>query len=90
MKMDDVWNKINNADDVGYFGYLRDRWADEHEYEDIKDYLKAVQNRVPSAYKMTKRPFGFLCDCEDGILKISVKVNGRYVSLSGEMVDKVA
>jgi hypothetical protein len=41
---------------------LANRWADEHEYEDISAYQEAIQEKLPEGFtivKMTRRPFGF-------------------------------
>jgi hypothetical protein len=46
----------------GLLGQLYDRWQDEHEYEFISDYGKAIAAKLPDGFKlkrMTKRPFGF-------------------------------
>jgi hypothetical protein len=38
------------------------RWMDEGKYEDIADYQKAIEKRLPEGFtvtRMVKRPFGF-------------------------------
>lgn len=42
------------------------RWLDEHEYENIDDYLKVIQKVEPRAYEMTEEPFG-----------VKVKIEGK-------------
>lgn len=40
--------------------YLHERWADEKEYEDWKEYIAAMTARLPAGVTdvtMTKRPF---------------------------------
>lgn len=42
--------------------YLYNRWRDEHEYEDIRDYGARIAKQLPADFvliKMNKRPFGF-------------------------------
>ena len=41
---------------------LAARWQDEKEFEDINDYAKVLQAKLPEGFKlvkMTKAPFGF-------------------------------
>lgn len=41
---------------------LASRWMDESQYEDINDYRKVIEAKLPAGFvivKMTKRPFGF-------------------------------
>ena len=60
MKAQELWNKINDKNADLLF-YLRERWQDEKKYEDINDYLHRIQQDIPEAYKITKRPFGIVC-----------------------------
>lgn len=80
------WNIINSAEKCYLFFNLYERWQDEKQYEDIKDYLKRVQQDYANAYKVTKRPFAFFFKCSDGNLKVSVKKQGGYIKLSAESV----
>ena len=56
---------LNNENFQDMIFNLYDRWQDEHEYEDIKDYAKPLENIVSRIIgkdiklTMTKRPFGF-------------------------------
>ena len=59
--------------------YLYGRWCDEHEYEDINDYLTNFKQLVPNAIKAHKRPFGFSVQCDDGVMVIKVKSKGSNV-----------
>ena len=83
MTIKEAWKAVNDSANTIF--YLYERWQDEKEYEDIKDYLAVVQKSVPGAYKMTRRPFGFKAKCEDGELAVSVKLDGRYIKLFGKM-----
>lgn len=43
-------------------GYLYDRWADEHEYEDWREYTTEMKKLLPADFtflKATQSPFGF-------------------------------
>lgn len=46
------------------FAYLRDRWQDEHEYEDFGEYEKTAREAVEQAggkfLALRKRPFALL------------------------------
>ena len=81
----ELWNKINEQKrTVEFLCYLYERWQDEKAHEDINDYLKALQKTIPQAYKMTKRPFGVVCKCDNCDLHVYVKQNGYYLELFAE------
>ena len=80
MKKVELWEKINDGDAELLFN-LWGRWQDEHEYEDINDYLEAIQKHIPQAYAITKRPFGIKCKADDGNLYITAKIKGKYLQL---------
>ena len=84
MIIDKLWEKINkeNAD---LLCDLWERWQDEKEYEDIQDYLEVIQKHIPEAYKITKRPFGVHCKCDDGEIHVQVKRDGNYLKLVGKI-----
>lgn len=75
----ELWAKANK-EDVDFLCYLWGRWQDEKKYEDIQDYLKAIQTKIPEAYKITKRPFGIYCKCTDGDMYVSIKRKGNYLN----------
>jgi hypothetical protein len=60
-----IYNNINLTESLCN---LYARWQEEHEYEDIADYQAVIQPQVESMgatfSKMTKRPFGFVCQAE--------------------------
>lgn len=85
MTMNEVWKKTNEEKVAKFICYLWERWQDEHEYEDINDYLKAIQSYIPEASKMMKRPFGFAAKCDDGDLKVCVRLKGNYLQFNAEM-----
>ncbi len=87
MLMNELWKNVNdNYADL--FFNLWSRWQDEKEYEDIRDYLAVIQKYIPEAYKITKRPFGVYCKCDDGNIHIQVKRSGNYLKMFGKMEKK--
>lgn len=80
MKKQDFW-KIFDDKYSSLLMQLYERWQDEKDYEDIKDYLKLLQSRIiiegVEVYAITKKPFGIKCKCEDGNMQIRIK-NERY------------
>lgn len=80
MTMRELWAKVNN-EHADIFFNLWERWKDEHEYEDINEYLKHIQKSIPEAYAITKRPFGIKVKCEDGNAHFTVKRQGNYLKL---------
>ena len=87
MKAQELWSKINDKNADLLF-YLRERWQDEKEYEDINDYLHRIQQDIPEAYKITKRPFGIVCRCSDVDLSVSVVSKGQYLQLVPKAIKK--
>lgn len=88
MKVKELWEKINR-ENAEMLCYLYDRWQDEKKYEDIKDYLEYAQRDIPEAFKISKRPFGITCKCDDGMLRVTIKrKNEDYLDISGEMIIK--
>lgn len=87
MKRSEIWKKVNTEKNADLLMGLRERWECEKEYEDIADYLEVIKKHIPEAYKIYKRPFGFLCKADDGEIKISLKVSGNYIKIYGEMIN---
>lgn len=70
---------------IGRLLYLVERWDNEKEYEDIQDYLKDVQKRIPEAYKITD-DFSIHFKCVDGefimefeLLETNIKCTATYI-----------
>jgi len=61
-------------DHLDFLEYLYVRWQDEKQYEDIADYLKAMQERVPQAFKITKDPFAIYFHGEDQDMHVTISV----------------
>lgn len=87
MKANELWQKVN-SEDANFLFYLWERWQDEKEYEDIQEYLKAIQKSIPEAFKITKRPFGIVCECDDGQMHIQIKRQGNYLKMFGKIKRK--
>lgn len=84
MKRSDMWEDIiDNEHKSQLLFNLYIRWQNEHEYEDIADYLKVIKAQIPTAYGITKRPFGIKIKCNDGNLKVDVVEKGGYLQLKG-------
>lgn len=81
MKKVELWNSVNTCNTLDLFENLYMRWQEEKQYEDIADYLKAIQNIIPCAYKILKRPFSVICKCDNGDIQIGIKINSTHVQL---------
>lgn len=87
MTKQELWAKINKENGgqiADLIFYLYERWQDEKEYEDINDYLKTIQKKVPEAFKIHKRPFGITAKCDDGNIQITVKSECKYLRLQAK------
>ena len=76
-----------NSKDAESLIYLRERWQDEREYEDWKDYSDLIATKVPAGFKFmkaTKRPFGVeILDVETNTkLHVFLKLSGKYCNIS--------
>lgn len=80
MTSHELWEQINN-EHAGFLFMLWQRWQDEKDFEDINDYLSAIQKRLPMAYAITKRPFGVKLKASDRDIKVDIKTQGRYAKL---------
>ena len=72
--------------------YLAGRWADEKEYEDIKDYQENLQKLVGDQFKITsitKRPFGFKATIEGIEFHIFIKLSARHMNVTASWKQKV-
>lgn len=66
-------------------GYLQSRWADEHEYEDFKDYAAEIEksvnghgNAAIKFLKATKRPFGAVVEVDGFRYQVGVNSTSIY------------
>lgn len=84
MIKNELWAKIQTSE---MFGNLYERWLDEHEYEDINEYAKVLSDNIGVPITQShKRPFGFTFQCDDGKIKITVRLQGNYMKLKGESI----
>ena len=51
---------------------LYDRWQEEKLYEDLTDYLVAIQKVIPEASEIKSTPFQVTCSCSNGKLLLTV------------------
>ena len=88
--LDKVKSIFNNEKVQNTFYSLYDRWRDECEYEDIKEYGKAIMNsinkNVPNSgavlINATKKPFGIKIRIDDDTFHLCIKVRGGYLVMS--------
>jgi hypothetical protein len=81
MTRKEIWAAINSDKTSNFLFNLYGRWQDEKEYEDIADYLAAIQKSIPQAYAITQKPFGIKCKGSDGNLHAFIKRNGNEIQL---------
>jgi hypothetical protein len=67
---------------------LRERWADEKEYEDINDYKDVIQTLIPEypILKMTKVPFGFVVPIQGKRVHFTVFIKGNQIGTRAKLV----
>lgn len=89
MRKQELWKKVSEEEHgriAGFIFDLYERWQDEHEYEDINEYLKFLQRSVPEAYKIHGNPFGITAKCDDGDIRITVVEKEGYAQLVAKSV----
>ena len=90
--MEQLKEIINNKNVGNAFYNLYDRWRDECEYEDIKEYGKAIANVMAKEYpsydiklvQTTKRPFGVKIKTNSATYSVWIKIKGCYAHLCGK------
>jgi len=87
MTRQEIWAAINEDKTSSFFFSLYERWQDEKEYEDIADYLTAIQKSIPQAYAITKRPFGIKCKGSDGNIHAFIKRTGNEIQLCAKNIN---
>jgi len=83
---------VNNDMISSTFFNLYDRWQDESEYEDIKEYGKVIANTIAKEFptlgvtlaQATKRPFGVKIDTNKGAYQLWIKLKGHYATICGK------
>lgn len=68
-------------------GYLRSRWQDEQQREDIADYkapvLEIIEGTGFELERMDKSPFGFVLTIEGGRYQVKITARGATVLFVG-------
>jgi hypothetical protein len=90
LTVDDLPAKVRTLiDDLSFLeklNNLRQRWVDEREYEDWKDYEKIIRNLFDAygfrAFVVTKRPFGGKFLYEGVEYCVQLKLKGEYAHLN--------
>ena len=67
--------------------HLYGRWQDEKKYENIEDYLKSMQEVLPTASKMTKRPFGVIYENGGETFYATAKAKGKGVMIEIKTIE---
>ena len=86
VSMNEQWRLINVAHPKKVL-YLAERWEDERDYEDIKDYEVELQKKK-ACHQYTACAsihLAFSVSCTDGTLRVTVKLN-KHAELQGEMI----
>ncbi len=71
-----VWVNGN----LSYLEYLFDRWNEEKQYEDFKDYKKEVVKRLSEGmtlFRMIKKPFEVVVEIDNK--KYGIRINKKDV-----------
>lgn len=88
--LDHIKALVNDDKIHTHLAYLRDRWADERDYEDWDDYkhsmITALANYPVTLLRATKRPFGMVITVQGDEYaapwKVWLKRKGRYEVLT--------
>ena len=71
---------------------LRERWEEEKDYEDFREYenvmrnLRYIQMTCCPVVGFSKRPFGVKLQCGDGVLHLFVKIEGNTYKFAGKKI----
>lgn len=80
-----IVKKVNQKKVLEHALYLKYRWNDEKEFEDWKEYDKAIRNNFDffDIIKTIKKPFGFILKLNSYPVKaqISISINTVKASL---------
>lgn len=92
---DKVFKQVSNSQAMKNCLNLVERWNDEKEYEDIKEYLPAVRRIFEAEFpeanitKIYKKPFGFDMHINGGIFRISIKLLKTKYDVSANVKKEV-
>ena len=82
---------LNDGKLFELLAYLMDRWQDEWQYEDFKDYENRMKSELErfqevKFIKGTKKPFGFVAEIDNKKVKVYLKhKNGDRWCLTAEI-----
>jgi len=78
---------VNDRKILNTLNNLSARWQDEKEFEDWKEYEKAMSQLTNYKFKKgTKRPFGFVIEVDKTNVAIQLKKRGNSVNLLAKIV----
>jgi len=71
--------------------YAYQRWEDEKEYEDFKDYQIYMQKVIPDypIKKMTQRPFGFYITIGPIYVRYTIKTDKTHIWTNREVMQNL-
>jgi hypothetical protein len=96
--MERIKSILNNETYSEMMFNLYDRWRDEYEYEDIKDYAKVIIDKLTTLFpsyniklvKPSKRPFGVAITINgEYSLMLGVKVKGGYLVCFADKIKRL-
>ena len=68
MEPKELWASTKAKEITKQLEYLHDRWLDEREYEDFKEYITLMQKMITDRgwkfLKLTKRPFAVFFEAD--------------------------
>lgn len=80
MDMQSIILHINNHYTQLLFGYYA-KWRYNKNEQDIESFYLSFRQYIPTAIRATKKPFGFVIQCSDGMLHVTVQSKGDSVSI---------
>lgn len=84
---DRVIDFVNDQESVKRICYLYERWQDEKEYEDFKDYTAEFKKLFgPASLKGYQRPFGFCVQNGKEKFRVSVKIKRNQFEIGAEQL----
>ncbi len=80
--MSDMFDHINDNNAELLFEYY-EKWSYKKENQYINECFNKIKTEIPTAFNMTRKPFGFSVPCIDGTLKVAVIEMGNTIKIRG-------
>ncbi|HPJ02486.1 MAG TPA: hypothetical protein PKU80_06575 [Candidatus Limiplasma sp.] len=81
---DQVWESLQGAQ-THCLCYLFERWRDECEYEDFKEFQELAHSVCPGLVRLEPNPFHAVFDSADGPLTIRFESTDEEISIIAEL-----